>query len=223
MTAHTFDPTVLREYDIRGIVGKTLSEADAYAVGRGFGTLVRRNGGKTVCTGYDGRVSSPTLEAALVEGLKDCGLAVKRVGLGPTPMLYFSVYHHDADGGVMLTGSHNPPDYNGFKMMIGKKPFFGEQILHLGRIAAAGDYESGAGSAEDAPVFDAYIDRLLKDFSQPSSRSDRPGNAAPAPRRHARQRPRPGTRLRWRRRSHRRPRRQGQHHLGRPAARAARP
>ncbi len=165
MTAHSFHPTVLREYDIRGIVGTTLSEVDAYAVGRGFGTLVRRNGGKRVCTGYDGRVSSPALEAALVEGLKDCGLHVLRVGLGPTPMLYFSVYHHDADGGVMLTGSHNPPDYNGFKMMIGKKPFFGEQILGLGRIAAAGDYESGAGSAEDAPVFDAYIDRLLRDWT----------------------------------------------------------
>jgi phosphomannomutase len=164
MTAHDFHPTVLREYDIRGIVGKTLSEADAYAVGRGFGTLVRRNGGRTVCTGYDGRVSSPALEAALVDGLKASGLRVLRVGLGPTPMLYFSVYHHDADGGVMLTGSHNPPDYNGFKMMIGKKPFFGEQILALGRLAAAGDYESGAGEAVDAPVFDAYIDRLLRDW-----------------------------------------------------------
>jgi phosphomannomutase len=164
MTAHTFHPTVLREYDIRGIVGKTLSEADAYAVGRGFGTLVRRNGGKTVCTGYDGRVSSPALEAALVDGLKACGLKVLRIGLGPTPMLYFSVYHHDADGGVMLTGSHNPPDYNGFKMMIGKKPFFGEQIQALGKLAAAGDFEAGAGAAEDAPVFDAYIDRLLRDW-----------------------------------------------------------
>ena len=164
MTAHDFHPTVLREYDIRGIVGKTLAEADAYAVGRGFGTLVRRNGGKSVCTGYDGRVSSPMLEAALVEGLKACGLKVLRIGLGPTPMLYFSVYHHNADGGVMLTGSHNPPDYNGFKMMIGKKPFFGEQILHLGRIAAAADFEAGTGEAVDAPVFDAYIDRLLKDW-----------------------------------------------------------
>ncbi|MGE0666337.1 MAG: phosphoglucomutase/phosphomannomutase PgmG [Sphingomonadales bacterium] len=165
MTAHQFHSTVLREYDIRGIVGKTLSEADAYAVGRSFGTLVRRAGGKRVCTGYDGRISSPALEAALVDGLKACGLDVLRVGLGPTPMLYFSVYHHDADGGVMLTGSHNPPDYNGFKMMIGKKPFFGEQIMGLGRIAATGDYESGAGSAEDAPVFDAYVDRLLRDWT----------------------------------------------------------
>jgi phosphomannomutase len=165
MTAHAFHPTVLREYDIRGVVGKTLAEADARAVGRGFGTLVRRNGGRSVCVGYDGRLSSPMLEAALVDGLKACGLKVLRVGLGPTPMLYFSVYHHDADGGVMLTGSHNPPDYNGFKMMIGKKPFFGEQIQQLGRLVAAGDFESGAGSAEEAPVFDAYVDRLLRDWT----------------------------------------------------------
>ncbi len=182
MTAHTFHPTVLREYDIRGIVGKTLSEADARAVGRGFGTLVRRNGGKSVCVGYDGRVSSPALEAALVEGLKAAGLRVLRVGLGPTPMLYFSVYHHDADGGVMLTGSHNPPDYNGFKMMIGKKPFFGEQILALGRLAAAGDFESGTGEAVEAPVFDAYIERLLCDWTgEPLHAAWDTGNGAAGP------------------------------------------
>jgi phosphomannomutase len=182
MTAHQFDPTVLREYDIRGIVGKTLSEADARAVGLGFGTLVRRNGGTRVCVGYDGRISSPSLEAALVDGLKSTGLHVMRIGLGPTPMLYFSVYHHDADGGVMLTGSHNPPDYNGFKMMIGKKPFFGEQILELGRLAAAGDFETGTGDAEEAPVFDAYIDRLLEDYhGGPLNAAWDTGNGAAGP------------------------------------------
>jgi phosphomannomutase len=167
MSRHEFNSTVLREYDVRGIVGKTLSVDDARAVGRAFGTLVKRAGGRSVCVGYDGRISSPDMEAALVDGLRRCGLRVLRVGLGPTPMLYFSVYHHDADGGVMVTGSHNPPDYNGFKMMIGKKPFFGEQIQELGRLAAAGDYESGSGEAVEAPVFDAYIDRLLEDYSGP--------------------------------------------------------
>jgi phosphomannomutase len=167
MSSHEFNSTVLREYDVRGIVGKTLSVDDARAVGRAFGTLVKRAGGSSVCVGYDGRVSSPDMEAALVDGLRRCGLRVLRVGLGPTPMLYFSVYHHDADGGVMVTGSHNPPDYNGFKMMIGKKPFFGEQIQELGRLSAAGDYESGSGEAVEAPVFDAYIDRLLEDYSGP--------------------------------------------------------
>ncbi|MBI1182591.1 MAG: phosphomannomutase [Alphaproteobacteria bacterium] len=168
MTAHKFHSTVLREYDVRGVVGKTLSEDDARAVGRGFGTMVRRAGGTTVCVGYDGRLSSPSLEAALADGLASCGLKVRRIGLGPTPMLYFSVHHHDADGGVMVTGSHNPPDYNGFKMMIGKKPFFGEQIQQLGRIAAAGDFAEGKGEVADAPVFDAYLDRLLRDYTGPA-------------------------------------------------------
>ncbi|MFQ5467099.1 MAG: phosphomannomutase, partial [Kiloniellaceae bacterium] len=117
---HRFDPTVLREYDIRGIVGETLHAADARALGRAFGTLVRRDGGGKVCVGRDGRLSSPELEAALVEGLVACGLAVKRIGRGPTPMLYFASYELDADGGVMITGSHNPPDHNGFKITLRK-------------------------------------------------------------------------------------------------------
>ncbi len=162
--AHHFNPTVLREYDIRGIIGDTLDERDALALGRAFGTRVRRDGGKSVCVGYDGRLTSPALEQALVEGLTSTGLQVLRIGLGPTPMLYYSVYHHDADGGIMITGSHNPPDYNGFKMMIGKKPFFGEQIQALGAGAAAGDFEAGVGAATQAPVFEAYIDRLLQDY-----------------------------------------------------------
>ncbi|MGH6785238.1 MAG: phosphomannomutase, partial [Novosphingobium sp.] len=88
--SHTFDPTVLREYDIRGIVGTTLGEADAYAIGRGFGTLLARDGGKRVAVGYDGRVSSPVLEAALVAGLNASGIDAVRIGMGPTPMLYYA-------------------------------------------------------------------------------------------------------------------------------------
>src|SRR5690606_2192686 len=122
---HAFHPTVLREYDIRGIVGETLSPADATAVGKVFGTLVRRSGGKRVCVGYDGRVSPPAMEAALVEGLVSAGVAVERIGRGPTPMLYFATVDRGADGGIMVTGSHNPPTHNGFKMMLNKKPFFG--------------------------------------------------------------------------------------------------
>src|SRR5580704_10045030 len=96
---HAFHPTILREYDIRGIVGETLSEADAEAVGRGFGTAVRRGGGKRVCVGYDGRVSSPAMESAVVKGLMATGLAVDRIGRGPTPMLYFATVDSAADGG----------------------------------------------------------------------------------------------------------------------------
>ena len=160
---HRFDPTILREYDIRGVVGKTLSVADARALGRGFGSVVRRAGGTRVCVGYDGRLSSPALEAALVEGLAASGLSVLRVGLGPTPMLYFARFALEADAGIMVTGSHNPPDYNGFKMVVGKDSFFGERIQELGRLVAAADFESGRGSVTDHPVHDAYVARLLEE------------------------------------------------------------
>ena len=158
---HQFDPTILREYDIRGVLGQTLSAADAYALGRSFGTVVRRNDGKTACVGYDGRLTSPELEAALVEGLSDSGIEVWRVGLGPTPMLYFATLTLKADGGVMITGSHNPPDHNGFKMMLGKAAFFGQAIQDLGRIVAEGAYASGpAGAIRDVSIFDRYVERL---------------------------------------------------------------
>lgn len=162
--AHSFHPTVLREYDIRGIVGKTLTAADARAVGRAFGTVVARGGGSTVCVGYDGRHSSPELEAALVEGLVAAGMAVSRIGLGPTPMLYFATRDREAAAGVMITGSHNPPEYNGIKMMLGKGPVYGAMIQELGAIAAAGAYAAGSGSAESIDVKEAYVERLLRDF-----------------------------------------------------------
>ncbi len=162
---HRFNPTILREYDIRGVVGKTLSAADARAIGRGFGSVVRRAGGSRICVGYDGRLSSPELEAALVDGLMACGLSVLRIGRGPTPMLYFARFALEADAGIMVTGSHNPPDYNGFKMVLGKESFFGEQIQAMGRLVAADDFETGQGSVADHPIFDAYIDRLLQDVA----------------------------------------------------------
>ncbi len=164
-TGHRFDPTILREYDIRGVVGKTLSAIDARALGRGFGTLLRRGGGTRVCVGYDGRLSSPELEAALVEGLSACGLNVLRVGRGPTPMLYYAAVTLEADGAIMVTGSHNPPDHNGFKIMRGKASFFGADIQMLGELVAAGDFEEGAGVAEQHPVFDDYMAGLVADFA----------------------------------------------------------
>lgn len=168
MTAsHKFHPTVLREYDIRGLVGDTLTQADAEAVGKAFGTVVARGGGKTVCVGYDGRTSSPALEQAMVDGLKSTGLHVVRVGLGPTPMLYFATRDREADAGVMITGSHNPPEYNGIKMMLGKGPFYGAMIQNLGTIAASGDYVEGRGSDETVDVRDAYVARLLRDYDGP--------------------------------------------------------
>jgi phosphomannomutase len=168
MTAfhHSFDRTVLREYDIRGIVGKTLQPEDAFAIGRCFGSLVSRAGGSKVAVGYDGRLSSPDLEPQLVAGLRACGLEVIRIGLVATPMLYFAAYHFGTDGAVMVTGSHNPPDYNGFKMMLGRKPFFGAQIQEIGRMAREGDVVpvSTEGSDRQEDVTEAYAARVLQDY-----------------------------------------------------------
>src|SRR6185369_3827981 len=104
---HRFDPTILREYDIRGIVGTTLFPADAHALGRVFAQTLAEAGGQRVAVGYDGRLTSPELEAALVEGLVAGGTDVIRIGRGPTPMLYFAAATLGVDGGLMVTGSHN--------------------------------------------------------------------------------------------------------------------
>jgi phosphomannomutase len=164
MTGHRFDPTILREYDIRGIVGETLNEADAQALGRAYATLLVGHGGKSVAVGRDGRLSAPALETALVDGLTAGGIDVFRIGLGPTPMLYFAGHTLGVDGAVMVTGSHNPSNHNGFKLMIDKKPLFGEDIVRLGAIAAAGNFAVGTGKIMQRPVKDAYVDRLLGDF-----------------------------------------------------------
>jgi phosphomannomutase len=162
---HSFHGTVLREYDIRGIVGKTLQPEDAFAIGRCFGSIVARADGKKVAVGYDGRLSSPDLEPQLVAGLRACGLEVIRIGLVATPMLYFAAYDQQADGAVMVTGSHNPPDYNGFKMMLGKKPFFGAQIQEIGRMAREGDVVPVApGSDRQVDITEAYAARVLRDY-----------------------------------------------------------
>jgi phosphomannomutase len=160
--AHRFDPTILREYDVRGVVGQTLHAADARALGRAFATIVREAGGRRLALGYDGRLSSPELAEAVEQGLRAGGCDVLRIGRGPTPMLYYAVNELDTDGGIQVTGSHNPPDHNGFKIMLGKRSFFGEDIQKLGRIAAAGAFASGEGAARDVDLMDRYVDRLLR-------------------------------------------------------------
>ena len=162
---HDFDPTSLREYDIRGIVGKSLHAADAFAIGRAFGSIVIRGDGHVVAVGYDGRLSSPELEQALVEGLKASGIEVLRVGRCPTPMLYYAATTLATDGAIMVTGSHNPPDYNGFKMMLGRKPFFGAQIKEIGRMAAASDVvPEASGSDRSIEIAHDYISRVISDW-----------------------------------------------------------
>lgn len=189
LTQHLFDPSILREYDIRGVVGQTLHEADAYAIGRSFGTMVQRGwkpqgdpspvattclnrGGangdgperKRIVVGYDGRLSSEMLEAALVRGLMDSGIDVLRIGMGPTPMLYFaetSGSGKEVVGGIQVTGSHNPADHNGFKMVLGGSAFFGRDIQMLGRIAGCGDWHVGVGTDERQDVVGDWLSAMV--------------------------------------------------------------
>lgn len=173
-------PTILREYDIRGLYGDTLTEADAHAVGRAFGTRIARAQGRSAVVGRDGRLSSPSLEAAVVEGLAACGIEVRRIGCGPTPMMYFAGHELAADAGIAITGSHNPAEYNGIKMVLGNKPFFGADIQDLARIAAEGDFVDGTGRVVDAPVADAYVARLASEaaLARPLTVAWDPGNGA---------------------------------------------
>jgi phosphomannomutase len=161
---HAFNPTILREYDVRGIVGKTLTREDAWALGRSFGSLAGDEGARAIAVGRDGRLHSPELEGALVDGLMESGLNVVRIGVGPSPMLYYATEVLDVTGGIQVTGSHNPPEYNGFKMLLNGRSVFGEEIQELGRRSAAGAWSDGTGMAEHADVLDSYVDRLVQGF-----------------------------------------------------------
>ncbi len=165
--------SILRQYDIRGIVEKTLNEASADLIGRGFGTFVRRECAKAnprIGVGYDGRLSSPRLQKALSEGLRQTGAEVVHIGLGPSPMLYFSVFHLGLDAGVMVTGSHNPPTHNGFKFMLGKRSVFGGAIQAIGAIANGGDFLEGEGVERSEDVRNAYLESLLGAFEEKKAR-----------------------------------------------------
>src|SRR6476620_12802733 len=162
---HQFNPTILREYDIRGIVGDTLTEADAYALGRTYAAIAREEGARRIAVGRDGRTHSGMLEAALVRGLTEGGITAVLIGQGPSPMLYFSNYHLDVDGGIQVTGSHNPAEYNGFKLLLKGRSVFGAEIQELGQRAASGHWHDGDGTVEEVDIRTAYADRLLQDFS----------------------------------------------------------
>lgn len=175
-----FDPGILREYDIRGVVGKSLLFEDAHALGQAFGTFVRRNGGRSVALCRDGRLSSPQISRAFSKGLRQAGIDVQSIGLGPTPMLYFAEHHLKTDAGAMITGSHNPPDYNGFKLTVGGKTIYGEDIQQLGAIIANNGFSSGAGKVVRRSVAGGYAMRILQDadLARPLSVAWDPGNGA---------------------------------------------
>jgi phosphomannomutase len=163
--SHTFNPTILREYDIRGIVGDTLTEADAYALGRTFASQAREEGARRIAVGRDGRLHSGMLEMALIRGLGDSGIDVMQIGMGPSPMLYFATHYLDVHGGIQVTGSHNPADYNGFKLLLKGRSVFGAEIQALGKRAEGGDWFDGGGTVEEVDVRTAYLNRLLEGFS----------------------------------------------------------
>jgi len=160
---HNFHPSILRAYDIRGIYDETLYDKDAFMVGRSFASFLRKNNKKKISVACDGRLSSPALKAELIRGLVESGLEVTDVGLGPTPMLYFSVYQLEQDAGIMVTGSHNPKNHNGFKIMLKDRPFYGDDILGLAKIAADGDFVNEVGVLKTADIEEDYADRILSD------------------------------------------------------------
>lgn len=157
-------PGIFREYDIRGIIGETFNPQDAYYIARAFAAKAGAVQPHIICIGRDGRLSSPTLHEAVCEGVIDSGFDVIDIGVGPTPMLYYASYTSAAAGGIMITGSHNPPDHNGLKFVWQRGPFFGEDIQILRTIAEAGAFAQGSGKREIVDVRDDYIRALLKAY-----------------------------------------------------------
>ncbi|MGE5588644.1 MAG: phosphomannomutase/phosphoglucomutase [Clostridia bacterium] len=151
---------VFREYDIRGVVGRDLSNAFVYWLGRALGTLYRRHGVASVSLGCDARLSSPAFKDEMARGLTDSGVDVVDIGLVPTPVLYFSLFNLDVGGGVMITGSHNPPDENGFKVCLGKATIYGEAIQDVKGIMLRRDFAVGAGTCRSLSINEAYIQTI---------------------------------------------------------------
>ena len=150
------DPNIFREYDIRGIVGRHLTGETVATLALGIGTFFRQNGAKRIAIGYDARESSPGFCEVLTRRFNDTGCDVVLIGMVPTPVLYHAVFTKDVDGGVMITGSHNPPDHNGFKICLGIDALFGSQIQEIKEIVFAGDFAKGSGTVESSDVADDY-------------------------------------------------------------------
>ncbi len=161
---HNFHSSILRAYDIRGIVGDTVTEQDAYYVGRAFATRLVREKGSHAVVGRDGRLSSPVLMEQVIKGLRAGGIDVTAVGLGPTPMVYFAMKHLNADGALMVTGSHNPSHYNGFKVTLNSGPLFDDDIQEFGALVASNQLSSGDGQLQELDIQQVYLEYLLNDF-----------------------------------------------------------
>lgn len=158
------NPQIFREYDIRGIVGKDLTLEIVKILGKGFGTYIRQAGYKSLIVGRDGRISSESFKDSLIEGLISTGCDVIDIGICPTPVYYFSIFHFDKDGGMMVTGSHNPPEFNGFKVSVGKSTIFGQEIQNLRRLIEKGEFEKGEGKIQKEEIIRHYQDFIKKDI-----------------------------------------------------------
>ncbi|MEP6848818.1 MAG: phosphomannomutase/phosphoglucomutase, partial [Acidobacteriota bacterium] len=150
------DQNIFREYDIRGIVGLQLSDELVGKLSRAIGTFFAHNGAHRIAVGFDARESSPRFCEALIRGLNASGCDAVRIGMVPTPVLYHTVYTKDVDGGVMITGSHNPADHNGFKICLGKQTLFGSQIQGIKAIVISEEFAEGNGSVETLDVLEGY-------------------------------------------------------------------
>ncbi len=156
---------IFKEYDIRGIVGLEIPLDLVYHIGRAIGTVIRKNGGKKISVGRDGRLSGKSFFKEFTKGVLDTGVDVLSLGMVPTPLMYFSTFKYDLDGGVEITASHNPPEYNGFKICVGKETIYGNEIKALAEIIEKEDYESGSGSIEKVDVIKDYVEYLSEKFS----------------------------------------------------------
>jgi len=154
------NPQIFREYDIRGMVNKDLTPDIVRTLGKGFGTHMANLGHKELVVGKDGRLSSKDFEDALIEGLISTGCHVVNIGLCPTPVYYFSIFHLDKDGGAMVTGSHNPPEFNGFKVSVGKSTIFGEEIQNLRRLIEKEEFVVGKGFVSNEEIIQSYQDYI---------------------------------------------------------------
>ena len=174
-------PEIFKAYDIRGIVDRTLTEDAAQAIGRGLGTLGARKGIKRFIVGRDGRLSGPRLSRALARGLNRAGMDVTDIGVVATPMVYFATHHFATGSGVMVTGSHNPPEYNGLKMMVAGDTLSGEAIQGLRRLVESGDFATGGGKLDTAAIADHYIERITSDvkLARPMTIAVDCGNGSP--------------------------------------------
>jgi phosphomannomutase/phosphoglucomutase len=151
------NPQIFREYDIRGVVGRDFDAADVERIGLAFGTYVRQHGGKRLAVGRDHRLSSAAFCTALTKGLQTTGCDVVDIGLVPTPLLYFALFHLNTDGGCMITASHNPAEYNGIKLCLGRAALYGDEIQAIRRLADAGPFAQGPSQRTEAEVRSAYL------------------------------------------------------------------